>query len=157
ATQPTAEPFFPDANGVMKHLIKPVFFADGLLMLNHLTGLVAATAAPTWWRFQQAIPALPDNWEDNQRYPLSHLPLPSLERAGMVHYRILTDRRLAAASLAIRLYALDHDGQLPPTVEALVPGYLPAVPADPFSKEDAPLRYDPARAILYSVGEDGTD
>lgn len=56
--------------------------------------------------------------------------------------------------LALRLYEHDH-GQLPPTLDALVPDYIPAVPEDPY--DGKPLRYDPARRIVYSIGEDGVD
>src|SRR5688500_9028294 len=42
------------------------------------------------------------------------------------HYDMLTDARAAAVHLAIKLYALDHDGRPPATLDALVPAYLPA-------------------------------
>lgn len=64
--------------------------------------------------------------------------------------------RLLATTLALRAYKLDH-GTYPATLQALVPQYLPAVPADPFAA--APLRYhlQGNRYILYSVGPDGKD
>ena len=40
--------------------------------------------------------------------------------------------RVAMTALAIRAYSLEH-GQLPATLADLTPGYLPAVPEDPFS------------------------
>ena len=80
--------------------------------------------------------------------------------------RALTDRRLAAVALAAKLYQADHAGQPPPTLDALVPAYLPAVPADPFDPAGGLIRYAPAfrpgptaapSPRLYSVGEDGLD
>ena len=70
----------------------------------------------------------------------------------------LTHRRLAAAALAVRWYAVEHDGRLPASLEELVPRYLPAVPLDPMAK-GRPLGYspDPARPMVYSVGENGID
>ena len=56
--------------------------------------------------------------------------------------------------MALRRYELAN-GQLPPTLEALVPEYIDAIPADPFDGQ--PIRYDARRAILYSVGDDGVD
>ncbi|GHB90441.1 hypothetical protein [Cerasicoccus arenae] len=56
--------------------------------------------------------------------------------------------------LVIRLYQLEH-GTLPPTLDALVPAYIDAVPLDPF--DGKPIRYNPARAIIYSVGNDFID
>ena len=45
----------------------------------------------------------------------------------------LTERRAAEMRLAVRLYQHDNAGRLPASAEALVPKYLPAVPADPFA------------------------
>lgn len=48
--------------------------------------------------------------------------------------------RSLAGDLAVRAYFKDH-GQLPATLDALVPEYLPAVPLDPYSGNSGPLRY----------------
>jgi len=56
--------------------------------------------------------------------------------------------------LLLRAYQ-DERGRLPDTLDALVPAYLDAVPVDPF--DGKPMRYDPQKRILYSVGEDGVD
>ena len=65
---------------------------------------------------------------------------------------------MAAVALAIRLYVVDQ-GCRPAHLKELVPVYLPAVPLDPFSAENATIRYrlKPGPAVLYSVGGDGTD
>jgi hypothetical protein len=75
------------------------------------------------------------------------------------HYWSTAARRIAAATLAVRLFAIDHDGQLPARLEDLVPAYLPAVPTDPMAVSDRPMGYhaDAANPILYSVGDDGID
>ena len=86
---------------------------------------------------------------------LGSIMMPSLERAHATRYRVIVEERLAATSLAIRLYQLDHDGTRPPTLAALVPTYLPAVPLDAI--DGKPLRYDVTRAILWSVGDNGVD
>jgi hypothetical protein len=64
-------------------------------------------------------------------------------------------RSLMAALLAIARYRLDHGGSLPSSLATLVPGYLPAVPVDPF--DGANLRYDAARGLLWSIGTDLAD
>ena len=56
--------------------------------------------------------------------------------------------------LALEIHRLRHDS-LPPTLEALVPAILPAVPRDPY--DGKPLRYDPVRGVIWSIGEDGVD
>lgn len=81
--------------------------------------------------------------------------MPNAEGYATSTYRAITDRHLAATALAIRLYQLDHGGARPATLDALVPAYLPAVPTD--AVDGRPLRYDAARAILWSVGDDGKD
>ena len=43
----------------------------------------------------------------------------------------------------------------PPSLEALVPEYLPAVPIDPLSTDARPLAYHPATGTVWTVGEAG--
>jgi hypothetical protein len=64
-----------------------------------------------------------------------------------------------AAVRALIAELLDLANQLPPTLDALVPNYLAAVPADPMAPPNTPLRYKPAPAgpIVYGIGDDATD
>lgn len=80
--------------------------------------------------------------------------------------KLRADRGLAAASLAVQLYRADHGGQFPPSLDALVPDYLPRLPLDPFRANGKPIGYVIARGALpdggdrplvYSVGPDGVD
>lgn len=68
-----------------------------------------------------------------------------------------TENSLLMTQLALRSYKLDH-GAYPKTLLALVPGYLKAVPTDPFALS-GPLKYKLAGAkyVLYSMGPDGRD
>jgi len=71
-----------------------------------------------------------------------------------------THRDTLLTVLAMELYRRDNSGSYPPSLEALVPRYLPAVPLDPMT--GTPLRFRPApadtgRPIVYSVGSDGVD
>ncbi|HZL37007.1 MAG TPA: hypothetical protein VFC78_16930 [Tepidisphaeraceae bacterium] len=74
-------------------------------------------------------------------------------------YAGLLTRRVGATALAIRLYAVDHEGRFPETLQQLVPAYLPTVPVDPFAADGRPLRYVPHRnpPVIYSVGDNGID
>lgn len=58
--------------------------------------------------------------------------------------------------IAAELFRREH-GQLPKSIEELVPGYLPEVPPDPF--DGKPLRYvvNDEGALAYSVGRNRTD
>lgn len=80
------------------------------------------------------------------------------ERAGrsFVARRCGADARLAGtrAHLALRAYFADH-GELPASLEALVPRYLDALPVDPFDGKT--LRYSRERRLVWSVGRDGQD
>ena len=68
-----------------------------------------------------------------------------------------TQNALLLTAFALHAYQLDH-GTYPAKLTALVPGYLKAVPTDPFALS-GPLRYKLAGAkyVLYSVGPDGKD
>lgn len=72
------------------------------------------------------------------------------DRVRAVFARGKTQLVIAAAR-----WRLDHDGELPPTLDALVPQYLPAVPLDPWSKGGKPFSYDAATGVVWSVGESG--
>jgi hypothetical protein len=69
----------------------------------------------------------------------------------------LAIQRTAQAALAVERYRLANRGALPPTLDALVPTYLAAVPLDPF--DDQPLRYKrmPKGFSVYSIGADLRD
>ncbi len=56
--------------------------------------------------------------------------------------------------LALKCYKIDY-GQLPETLNELVPEYIDEVPVDDF--DGKPLRYSKERKIIYSVGEDMKD
>jgi len=57
-------------------------------------------------------------------------------------------------ALALRLYEEQH-GALPEGLGALVPGWLEAVPVDPYDGQL--FRYDHARRLVYSVGANRRD
>jgi hypothetical protein len=63
-------------------------------------------------------------------------------------------RAFTATSIALRCWRARH-GALPPTLDALVPEYLEAVPRDPY--DGKPVRYSAEKRIVYSVGNDGKD
>lgn len=84
---------------------------------------------------------------------------PAVSKHLRLYFTVLANRRMSAVALALRLYAADHGGKRPATLDALVQEkYLPAVPEDPLSDSHA-IQYlpDDARPRLYSVGADGQD
>jgi hypothetical protein len=142
--------------------IRPFFYDNGRVMSAYTTELMRATqGSADVHSFRQKLPDKAAI-KASPRYLLASILVPSLDRAGEVHYRALADRRMAATVLACRLFAADHDGRLPRTLEELVPAYLPAVPLDPLAAGGRPLGYvsaekDPAKPRVYSVGPNGVD
>jgi hypothetical protein len=99
-------------------------------------------------------------WIGRLHYWAEHSALPqrppTQDAVMVVRNRTDAIQRLAMLEAAIRAFRAQHD-QLPPFLDALVPEYLAAVPADPFSGK--PFRYRPTEDgyLLYSVGFDGYD
>ncbi|MCC7291257.1 MAG: hypothetical protein IT449_04240 [Phycisphaerales bacterium] len=147
----------------------PVLTSDAVFAVEFLTQLREAGGKSTYAFAQSALPVAPPTWNSSgsgdafsrlagMARQMSSIVMPSLDRAMVLNYRALADRRMAATALAIRLYELDH-GRRPDRLDELVPAYLPAVPYDPFAQPVGPIRYDPTASppILYSVNVDARD
>lgn len=76
-----------------------------------------------------------------------------LAYCGEWNFRIR--RRFDRVIVALRAYAVEHEGAYPKSLDALVPKYLSSVPMDPFSEK--PLCYDPVWPAVWSVGPDFKD
>jgi hypothetical protein len=157
----TRHPTF--APAVAGYFIKPVALRDTPLMTAHVSGILdAARAASDWPAFLERAPDM-DRVEPFRSRPYVH-PVGAIlvrcyERPMRQHFRALAARHLAATALAIRCYAIDHDGTLPERLEELVPAYLPAPPVDPMARGGRMLGYLPQGTdpVLYSVGDNGKD
>jgi type II secretory pathway pseudopilin PulG len=96
-------------------------------------------------------------WPDRFRYTMSMLSIPNYTKASVTAVHAETDRQMTLAAIALKRYQLRH-GKLPPSLEALVPEFLPTVPYDYMSAK--PLCYHlktDGSYVLYSVGKDGKD
>jgi hypothetical protein len=69
------------------------------------------------------------------------------------HHALL---RCGLAGVAAERYRRER-GDWPAALADLVPGYLPAVPLDPFDGEPLRYRRTAGGAVIYSFGEDGRD
>ena len=87
---------------------------------------------------------------------LSTLLLPALGNAVIREADGLANVRNAQTAVAIERFRLMH-GQIPDSLNDLVPQFLPAVPNDPFDGQ--PLHYHQLEKgyVIYSVGRDGQD
>jgi len=79
---------------------------------------------------------------------------PSFNNIRETVTRQLLILREARVAVAAQRYRRANGGALPPTLDALVPAFLDAVPHDPYAPEQA-LGYDAAKGLVWSVGEDG--
>ena len=79
---------------------------------------------------------------------------PNLLRFELKRCHLETRISLLQTFIASKAYHSDH-GHLPQQLSDLVPSYLDAVPRESFLGEE--LRYDSARALAYSPGDDFTD
>ncbi len=74
----------------------------------------------------------------------------------IVDKKYLMECSVAATSLQLACIAYrGAEGRLPEDLSALVPKYLPSIPADPY--DGKPFRYAPAKGVVYSVGKDLKD
>ncbi len=128
--------------------------------LEYVTGWALVADCPDFPAAQASCKPPPVRETGFQRnvFFLADILLPAMHRAAELTFRVLAKRRLAATALAIRWYETDH-GAPPATLEALVPDYLPAVPADPFASGGRPIGYRPEapRPLLYSFGANMRD
>ncbi len=88
---------------------------------------------------------------------IARLLLPSLSRAVQIGTLVRTDLAIARTSIALRLYMLEHEGEIPESLQAVVDDLPDDVALDPFSGHM--LGYIPSEYswLLYSVGPDGVD
>jgi hypothetical protein len=139
-----------------RYLAGPMFHANASAMLDHMTALLPTVDEPDLPAALAKLPPKPKS--ANPFNAFAQILIPSLERAVETHHRLASDRRLAATTLAIRWYQLDHNGQRPAKLADLIPNYLPAVPKDSLLRDQL-LGYlpDTLRPRLYSAGANNID
>lgn len=90
-------------------------------------------------------------------YITSSLFLPSCSRLiGRVAIKDATIRT-ALAAIAIERWRNDHNGQIPNSLDDLVPNYLPSVPLDPYTGQPLKFKKKNKGYVVYSVGPDLQD
>ncbi len=141
-------------------LLAPIYRFDASRMLQYVTAVSDAVAAPNWPGVQAELPEKFQATSDMELFthPLQHRIHTDFEWHTQLHFRTLALRRMAALGLAVWLFEAEHD-DWPDRLEELSPEYLPDVPPDPFGGADHRIAYDPyvEPPILYSVGVDGID
>ncbi len=89
--------------------------------------------------------------------PISHLGFLNILGVRFKCTECETQNALLLVSYALQAYHEEH-GRYPAKLSELAPGYLHAVPNDPFAA-NKPFRYQRTgnRYLLYSIGPDGID
>jgi hypothetical protein len=84
------------------------------------------------------------------------LVMPAIIKVSEANRRGVGNLRCALVAVALERYRRDH-GRWPDTLDALVPQYVAAVPADP--QDGKPLRFKrrPDGVVVYWIGHDGAD
>jgi hypothetical protein len=128
------------------------------------------TAYRQWMRRHEQLSALPYH-ESRQEWKrlseevhrgrlggvLTSMVLPALSHLSDRAAKADAEHRLAVLAAAMWRYRL-RQGAFPDKLESLVPAYLPAAPADPFTGRSMKLgRTADGKAVIYSIGEDLED
>ncbi len=140
-------------------LVKPAWQLDTVTIVDSFAA-IARVCTPTDYQTAHDLEkgvwsALVDRPTD--AYLLAHSPNyygpPVLAGVPKGAYETSAQRRLAGVAIALRLFEAEH-GELPGRLAELVPTYLPALPADPFSASHDPIRFarDGAEPRVYSIG-----
>lgn len=148
AKQPTAADLAELGDGIDGKTLMGSFNTKGWEAIARTYGDARRVAALPYTRQPRPMPR-PDD-------PLMDIITPVLDRVFFKDAHALTALHLREAELAVRAY-LSEKGQLPQDLQALVPNYLPQIPADPFG--EGPLRSSmkDGKLIVYSIGPDGVD
>ena len=145
------------------YALGPIDFADGVAMLDYCDRVIAVAQSGGQWPEMSARIATLSFPQEIRESPFLHFPaLMIYPRADIElrnHFRILTENHITATALAIGCFMSDHNGQLPASLDELLPDYLDDLPSDLMSTGGPRLGYraDTADPVLYSVGDDGID
>jgi hypothetical protein len=130
--------------------------ADQSLYLDMMEDCIKARQLPPHQR-QEAVEAAAEKMENLPKIRfLLRTFAPAFARITELDLRTIAHLRTAQVAVAVERYRLAV-GRLPDTLADLVPGYLDAVPTDPFDGKD--LRYKKLEVgfVVYSIGEDKID
>ncbi|MBK7405424.1 MAG: hypothetical protein IPJ41_12530 [Phycisphaerales bacterium] len=121
----------------------------------------ANTAGPMWEydkreEANQQLDAMLADPIARVRYMPVALLMPALDKVSRTVESMAQRRDGVLTGLALELYRRDHGGY-PPTLETLVPRYLPEVPPDRFTGEPLHYRLIDGQPRLWSVGADRND
>jgi hypothetical protein len=136
---------------------KPVYRdEDYLLYLNILDERRATQSLPAFERLQRSE-QLDAKYKTNIFSTMAEIMGTHWTKATRAAVEVRAKLETAKTALAVERYRLAPNDELPDSLFALVPKYLPAVPRDPLDNQ--PLRFKklPRGYTVYSIGADGVD
>jgi hypothetical protein len=130
--------------------------ADQSLYLDMMDDCIKASRLPMHQR-QGTVEAAVEKIENLPKIrSLLRTFAPAFGRVTELDLRTIAHLRTAQVAVAVERYRLSA-GRLPDALADLVPGYLDAVPTDPFDGKELRYKKLDTGFVVYSIGEDKTD
>lgn len=129
---------------------------DGIAYIDFINDYIDIASLPLHQR-QSASEIVDDKLRKiSKTHILFHIYSPRHSWITRFYLRNIAQVRAARAGIAVQRYRLAN-GNLPNTLEDLVPSYIDAVPEDPY--DGRTIRYDELETgfVVYSIGEDKKD
>lgn len=148
-------------NALLGRVLQPAFDLRAARDAHRAESYIRASAAPNWPVASGMLSFSKEAVEPFLQSAAHALVEPIGFDPTLVEeqFHVMAQRRVTATMLALRLYAANHDGQYPASLNQLVPEYLPAVPIDPMDADGNPLGFvTPAgsRGTVYLLSRRGT-
>jgi hypothetical protein len=140
-------------------LLRPWLAHSVTRELRRMDGAVAAATAPWPDRVRFSPVAMPmigaRRWRsfDSPATTIVYLH----QQRARAYGRLLANLRTADAAAAVERYRAAHGGELPGTLDALVPAFLERVAIDPFTGAPVKWKTSSAGYTIYSIGSDFKD
>lgn len=127
---------------------------DALSYINLTQAHIEATSLPRH-ETRVRINEVAEEYE-NRLGMLTRILMPAFRYIYRAESQTVTSSRCARAALAVERHRM-ATGQLPETLEKLVPTFMASVPMDPFDGQPLRFRHLDKGYVVYSVGQDLTD
>lgn len=127
-----------------------------LIIIGEMAKIVEASQLPTWEILHQ-LGEISEALDDRRIPPiLAGVIIPAVTRAPYAYVRCMTQRTNLTTAIAVERYRVAH-GNLPETLDALVPDYLDSIPIDAFDGNPLRYRVNDIGYTIYSIGPDQID
>ncbi|MDG2385640.1 MAG: hypothetical protein P8N76_28480 [Pirellulaceae bacterium] len=129
---------------------------DDLTSYRKIMSDFSSVAAKPFYEARDDLDNLDERFEQEPMGIITKMITPALAAATEQVAQGDARHQTARLGLAVARYR-SKTGDLPKTLEELVPDYIPILPRDPFDGEFMKYRVTDDGAVIYSVGPDGKD